>query len=186
TRATDWTLLRVVGQLLSTIIDRELKLTNETRRTELAEAASLRDVLTGLWNRRAWETFLAREDARCRRYGNPACVLSIDLDGLKQANDTQGHAAGDELLQRAAKALSAGLREQDIVARVGGDEFAILLVECLEAPGRAIEARLRQQLAAAKVEASIGLAPREPQSDLLRALSRADELMYREKRARKG
>jgi diguanylate cyclase (GGDEF)-like protein len=144
------------------------------------------DELTGLWNRRAWERFRETEEARCRRYGHSACVLSIDLDGLKAANDQRGHEAGDELLRRAAQALRQGVRDQDVVARVGGDEFAVLLVECTEEQGRVVEQRLRAQLRCASVAASLGFARREPATGLDQAWARADAAMYCEKRARKA
>lgn len=179
-------LLTIVGRLLATVLDRELRLATEARRSERAEAAAMLDELTGLWNRRAWERFREAEEARCCRYGHSACVLSVDLDGLKLANDQRGHDAGDELLRRAAQALTSSVREQDVVARVGGDEFAVLLVECQEEQGRAVERRLRAQLDRDQVAASVGFARREPGTGLDQAWLRADEGMYREKRARKA
>lgn len=178
-------LVEMVGRLLATVLDRDLKLVAEARRTEIAEANALLDALTGLWNRRAWDKFKASEEARCRRYGHSACVLSIDLDGLKAANDTQGHAAGDALIRRAGHALREAVRAQDAVARTGGDEFVVLLVECSEAQGRQAEQRIRAELAAAGVDASMGFARRGPESTIDAALSAADERMYEEKRARK-
>lgn len=179
-------LLTIVGRLLATVLDRDLRLAAEARRSERAEAAALLDELTGLWNRRAWERFRETEESRCRRYGHAACVFSIDLDGLKAANDQRGHEAGDELLRRAARALKRSVREQDVVARVGGDEFAVLLVECPEEQGRLVERRLRAQLAAEHVAASVGFARREPATGLDQAWSRADAEMYREKRAQQA
>jgi diguanylate cyclase (GGDEF)-like protein len=90
------------------------------------------------------------------------------------------------LLRRAARALKSSLREQDVVARVGGDELAVLLVECQEKQGRAVECRLRGHLDREQVAASVGFARRDPVAGLNQAWSRADEEMYREKRARKG
>ncbi len=179
-------LLQVIGRLLATVLDRELQLTSDARRIEKAEAAAMVDQLTGLWNRRAWEHFRETEEARCRRYGHSACMMSIDLDGLKHANDTYGHEAGDELLRGAARALKGSVREQDVVARIGGDEFAVLLVECDEQGGGGSERRVRDNLARLDVAASIGFARREASADLTEAWSRADEAMYRDKRARKG
>lgn len=179
-------MLTIVGRLLSTVLERDLRLAAEARRSEKAEAAAMLDELTGLWNRRAWERFRETEEARCGRYGHSACVLSIDLDGLKAANDQRGHEAGDELLRRAAQALQRSVREQDVVARVGGDEFAVLLVECTEEQGRGVEQRLRAQLTRDEVAASIGFARREPAAGLDQAWARADEAMYREKRAHKA
>lgn len=178
-------LLQTVGRLVATVLDRDLKLQAELRRTEQAEAIAMTDELTGLWNRRAWEKMRIAEEGRCKRHGHRACVLSIDLDGLKVANDTGGHNAGDDLIKRAARALKAGVREQDVVARVGGDEFAILLVECRQEQGLVVQKRLRHHLAVEEVSASMGFARREPTKNLEEAWKCADEAMYQHKRSRK-
>ncbi len=83
-------LVRLQARLLATVLAHELAADQHVRRAELAEAEASIDVLTGLANRRAWDRIVAREDARCRRYGHPACVLAVDLDGLKVVNDTDG------------------------------------------------------------------------------------------------
>jgi diguanylate cyclase (GGDEF)-like protein/PAS domain S-box-containing protein len=85
------------------------------------------DMLTGLFNRRRFEQELALETERARRYGHPGAVLLIDVDHFKDVNDTFGHAAGDELLKAVAGALKQRLRQTDVLGRVGGDEFAVLL-----------------------------------------------------------
>ena len=78
-------------------------------------------------NRRRFEEMLAHAVATATRYGHPAAVLVIDLDGFKHVNDSLGHAAGDELLARVAGAMAARLRDSDVVGRIGGDEFAVVL-----------------------------------------------------------
>ncbi|MEK7635778.1 MAG: GGDEF domain-containing protein [Patescibacteria group bacterium] len=85
------------------------------------------DKTTGLPNRRALEQFLAREQAMTDRSGHQYAILSFDLDGFKKLNDTYGHAAGDECLVLLARKIQERLRETDILAREGGDEFTILL-----------------------------------------------------------
>lgn len=85
------------------------------------------DVLTGLLNRRSFEEHLAREVAVAVRYGAEGALLVLDIDSLKDVNDTLGHACGDDLLRRVARLLEARLRTTDIVARHGGDEFAVIL-----------------------------------------------------------
>ncbi|HEY5173424.1 MAG TPA: EAL domain-containing protein, partial [Acidimicrobiia bacterium] len=92
----------------------------------LAHAAD-HDPLTGLLNRRSLDRELRRHTARVLRYGATGAVLMLDLDHFKYLNDTQGHAAGDELLVRIAQALRERLRASDVLARLGGDEFAVLL-----------------------------------------------------------
>ena len=88
------------------------------------------DTLTGLRNRRAWETELERELANASRTQQPISVILIDVDGLKSTNDTHGHQAGDRLLKEAAAAWSGAIRAGDLIARIGGDEFAVLLSGC--------------------------------------------------------
>jgi diguanylate cyclase (GGDEF)-like protein len=92
----------------------------------LVELASL-DGLTGTLNRPAFEVVLKRELLRARRYGTRLAVAYLDLDHLKRTNDRYGHARGDELLKLVAERVSAALRRSDVVARYGGDEFAVLL-----------------------------------------------------------
>ena len=87
------------------------------------------DVLTGLANRRRFDTELQRHLERCRRYGNSGGVLLLDLDNFKQVNDTLGHNAGDQLLVTIGGLLRRAVRDTDVVARLGGDEFAVLLTD---------------------------------------------------------
>jgi diguanylate cyclase (GGDEF)-like protein len=87
-----------------------------------------RDPLTGLWNRRRFEQDVADQLDRCRRYGERAAVVVMDIDGFKQVNDVLGHLAGDELLCAIGATLSARLRSSGHAARLGGDEFAVLLI----------------------------------------------------------
>lgn len=176
-------LVEVVGSLLATVLDAELRREADTRRVEAAEATAMLDALTDLWNRRAWDSFKAREEGRCRRHGHPACVMSIDLDGLKEANDARGHEAGDVLLRTAAIAIKAAVRQQDIVARLGGDEFGVMLVECREEQAGVVLSRIEANLKQAGVAASIGVARRAPDCDLDAAWRVADARMYEQKRA---
>lgn len=178
-------LVELLSGLLSTILAAELRAADEARRAERAQAEALVDPLTGLYNRRGWDQLTAAEEERCRRYGHTACVVSIDLDGLKTVNDTLGHAAGDDLLRRCGQALKSSVRQQDIAARLGGDEFAVLCIECDPQSIGSLVERMRAALAGQAVEASIGFASREPSSGLVQALHRADEAMYAEKRGNK-
>jgi len=163
-------------------LSRRLLRTLETAERAVIEAAT--DVLTGAASRRRWESELTAEEQRCARYGHPACVVVVDLDGLKLTNDARGHRAGDELLRAAARALIEGSRVTDVVARVGGDEFAVLAVDTDLSTGRVLVERLVEALGAAGVEASIGLAQREAETGLSDAWSEADRRMYRSKRRR--
>jgi diguanylate cyclase (GGDEF)-like protein len=175
-------LIELLASMLSAILDSELKLSEEVRRNEHLELEALVDPLTSLLNRRAWDRLLAREEERCRRYGHTATVFVIDLDQLKEVNDTAGHAAGDALLVRVATALREVVRDIDIVARLGGDEFGLIAVECDSAGAELLLGRLREALDERQVRASVGLAVREASGGLARAWEQADRLMYAQKR----
>ncbi|MFC7299095.1 sensor domain-containing diguanylate cyclase [Herminiimonas aquatilis] len=177
-------LIEMMADLLSSILHKELAVADATRRAERAEAEAARDGLTALYNRRGWDELLMREEDRCRRYGNPTCVISIDLDALKIINDSQGHSAGDQLIVRAGAAINDVIRLNDIAARVGGDEFSILCVECTPEDAAVLVDRLRRSFEKAAVSASIGVASRHPEKGLIAACEQADANMYAEKRSK--
>jgi diguanylate cyclase (GGDEF)-like protein len=170
--------IELLARMLSTILEADLKAISEARCAERARFEALVDPLTELWNRRAWEQLMAAEEARCHRYGHPACVVSIDLDGFKKVNDTKGHLWGDELLRKTARALRAATRNHDVVARLGGDEFSVLAVECDDACSLLLLQRLEKALEAEKVKASLGLAHRNPSFGLEHSWHEADQAMY--------
>jgi diguanylate cyclase (GGDEF)-like protein len=119
------------------------------------EAAARTDTLTGLQNRRAFRESFAREAQRAARTGRPFSLVFADLDGFKALNDQRGHAAGDSALAGLGRLLRDELRTIDVAARVGGDEFAILLPESGEADARAVGDRL---LMRSEVRFSYGVA----------------------------
>jgi diguanylate cyclase (GGDEF)-like protein/PAS domain S-box-containing protein len=151
------------------------------------------DPLTGLWNRRRFEEELHREVSRCQRYGQRSAVLMIDLDGFKQVNDSHGHQAGDELLKLVASRIRAALRESDSVARIGGDEFAVILPNIAPEAVRHVADKVRGVIGASRltrngatvaVTASIGSDMLdEKDSDQMAAMAKADAAMYRVKAA---
>jgi diguanylate cyclase (GGDEF)-like protein len=177
-------LVETLAALLSTVLALEASATEARRRAERAEVEAHIDPLTQLGNRLAWTKVLLDEESRCRRYGRSACVVTVDLDGLKRTNDALGHAAGDRLLRDAALVLRRTTRICDQVARVGGDEFAVLMVEASELEGRALLDRVVAAFAAVGVEASVGMAVREAGMTLDEAWKAADGAMYRHKRRR--
>jgi diguanylate cyclase (GGDEF)-like protein len=142
-------------------------------------ALALRDELTGLGNRRAWEEALPRELARAGRDLTPLCVALIDLDDFKALNDAEGHQAGDRCLAEAAGVWSAEVRSSDLLARYGGDEFALLLPDCTTE--RAIEILDRLQLVCPRLHFSTGLASWNGVEDPESLLRRADQALYRAK-----
>lgn len=151
------------------------------------------DMLTGLWNRRRFEEELQRELVRARRQGTPTALLLLDLDALKEVNDTYGHACGDELIRAVAHAVRGRLRESDAVARIGGDEFAILLPSVDAAAAVSVAEKVCATVRDLAVElgeltlrttASVGVAPADPGGADLRALTAAaDRAMYAAKAA---
>jgi diguanylate cyclase len=107
---------------------------------------SSRDVLTGLANRRAFEVALGREVDRVARSGEPALLLALDIDHFKRVNDTYGHVAGDQVIRAVAHALVECVRPMDLVARVGGEEFAIILPNCASSFGLTVAERVRHRV----------------------------------------
>jgi len=151
---------------------------------------AMEDDLTGLTNRRGFEAIAAQTIAMCRRVGEPATLLYFDLDDFKKVNDTLGHAAGDRVLRTFAAKLSATFRDSDVVARVGGDEFCVLLTSAttqdVERPVSLLEGRLRTREGEPLVSFSVGIAEYDPDRHrTVRALVHdADLLMYDRKRSR--
>ncbi len=114
-------------------------------RLEIARLEGLahEDDLTGTLNRRGFQREMKRAIAHARRYGGGLALIMADVDGLKRINDHHGHAAGDDLIRSVAKALLSQVRASDTVARVGGDEFAVLLWNIDESQARLKASRLQ-------------------------------------------
>ena len=169
----------IVGELL--VADRR-RVQAESLATRAIELAGV-DALTQLGNRRTWRRALEEEGARALRYRRNTSVVVVDLDGLKRINDEQGHAAGDEHLQRASAAVRAASRSVDVVCRLGGDEFGLLAPETDVEGASRLATRLRAEHASAGVEASIGVATTSD-GDLESAWQLAAGEMYRHQRRR--
>ncbi len=158
-----------------------------TERKKLEEQLryqSSRDAMTGLYNRNFFEVELARFE-QGRDY--PISIIMADIDGLKYTNDTKGHAAGDELLRQGARILSTAMRTGDIVARIGGDEFAVLLPKTDSDMVKTIINRIRDTITDYNsretnlpLSISLGCATTEL-FDLMKTLKLADQNMYAEK-----
>ncbi|MEO3691031.1 MULTISPECIES: GGDEF domain-containing protein [unclassified Roseateles] len=154
---------------------------------------SSRDALTGLVNRRSFEMALAREVDRVARSGEPALLLSLDIDHFKAVNDTYGHGAGDLVIKAVAEAVNQAVRPMDLVARVGGEEFAIILPSCQAHLGAVVAERIRTRVEARQVDIGNGqqlavtvslggaFAPQWVRSSTLLWLERADRQLYRAK-----
>lgn len=154
---------------------------------------SSRDALTGLANRRAFDLALAREIDRVARSGEPALLLVLDIDHFKRVNDSWGHVAGDEVIKAVATALTDSVRPMDLVARVGGEEFAIIMPNCASAFGETVAERIRRRIERTpvvvapgqqvSVSVSIGgaFAPQWVRSTPALWFGRADLQLYRAK-----
>jgi len=163
---------------LSARLDHVLR--RASRVADLSRAAR-HDPLTGLPNRRAWNERVEQELARSHRSGAPLCLALLDLDGFKRVNDGLGHQAGDELLTAAALQWRPALRESDVLARIGGDEFGVLLPETdLEGAHRALE-RMRAATPNGRTT-SAGVAEAGAGDDAAGLARRADEALYAAKR----
>lgn len=177
-------LVELVAAMLGGVLNAERRALASSARAERAEEEARTDALTGVASRRSWTRIMEREEARSRRYGHSASIVSIDLDDLKEVNDTVGHAAGDELLRRAADGIKSATRENDVVARLGGDEFGVLAFESDVQAAGALTQRIVAALKRKGIEASVGVATRHRQGTLDETWRLADEAMYEEKRAR--
>jgi diguanylate cyclase (GGDEF)-like protein len=147
-----------------------------------------RDYLTGLANRRRFRAALGQELERWRRYRAPCALLLADIDFLKKINDAHGHSAGDTVIRHVAATLRALSRDNDTAARLGGEEFALLLAGANEGSAVAAAERLRASVAAEPLEGigtvtiSVGVASCPAQADAERALyAAADAALYRAK-----
>jgi diguanylate cyclase (GGDEF)-like protein len=164
----------------------------EQRATDLETLAAV-DFLTGVYNRRHFETLARAELARCQRYVRPLSVMMIDIDHFKTVNDHFGHAVGDRVLKSVADLCRAAKRETDIVARVGGEEFAIMLPETTKAATMQFAERLCRLAHDCAVTAngkeipitiSIGIAGASMRTSGIESLMRdADQALYQAKRS---
>jgi diguanylate cyclase (GGDEF)-like protein/PAS domain S-box-containing protein len=161
-------------------------ITERKQAEEELKHLSTHDALTGLYNR---GFFVAEMERLERGRVFPISILMADVDHLKETNDQEGHAAGDALLKRSAQVLTAAFRVEDVIARIGGDEFAVLLPDTNAASAQISLQRVRQMIQdtnAAHTETlirlSLGVSTAETSMPLSVVLKKADENMYREKR----
>ena len=181
-----------VGQLVSEISALRARVAQLQDRVAQLDLLAHEDSLVQLPNRRGLVRALERLIDRVSRYQEKAAILFVDLDGLKLINDSLGHQAGDEALMQVARLLIGGVRKSDVVARIGGDEFVILLGHSDEETARETAGRLIDVIAdsdfvhdgqALPLSVAIGASPIHGDDTPESALARADEEMYRRKAA---
>ncbi len=166
----------------------------KARLTE-AETLADRDTLTPLLNRRGFLRELSRIRAFAQRHGTPASLVYFDLDGFKAINDRFGHAVGDAALRAVAERLAASVRESDVVGRMGGDEFALVLVqadaEAAEAKAASLATLFEQEPlpigdGTLRIRLSYGVREIGPDADAESMIADADTAMFAAKRLRKA
>jgi len=149
------------------------------------------DPLVPVYNRRAFIREIERAQNVMTRYDIPSSIIFFDLNGFKAINDRYGHSIGDDLLFKVGVALQSSVRDCDMVARIGGDEFGVLLFKTEETVAQAKAAALACKIAAQKVimptgdiciSAAWGVSPAHPQDSVKQILARADRAMYDSKR----
>ena len=181
-----------VEQLIAEISTLRGKIAQLQERVEQLDLLAHEDSLVALPNRRGFLRALERLIDRVARYGEKAALLFVDLDGLKLINDSLGHQAGDEALVQVARQLVGGVRRSDVVARIGGDEFAVLLIHSDEDSAHETARRLIDLIAgsdfthngqALPLSVAIGAAPIRADDTPETAMARADREMYRRKAA---
>ncbi len=174
-------LIRIFANLLGTLVSHELKALAQARAMEVLQADAEADHLTGLLNRKGWEQRTAQEASRAQRYGSPISVMILDLDDLKMVNDRYGHDAGDQLLKSAVDCLKSSVRSTDIVARIGGDEFAILAIEANSQAAEILFDTMLSEFRQRAISVSIGWATHNLAVPLADTVRMADKAMYRMK-----
>ncbi len=186
----------IKGEVDARSLERAIRYAIQRHRTVSAlRAMSMTDELTGLYNQRGFMALAEQQLALANRTGQSLALFFIDLDGLKWVNDNVGHASGNELIAAAATVLNESFRTTDLIARVGGDEFAVLAIDASTTGGHMLLARIRTHIAHHNAESnapcalsmSIGMStfdPKTPRS-LQELLAEADQLMYEAKNSKK-
>lgn len=193
-RSLDRESASLLARLLALAAAAEQTIADQKRRIAELEELSATDEMTGLPNRRAFVDAIRRSVAEAGRYGDAGVVIFVDLDGLKGINDAHGHAAGNAAIEAVARALQATVRATDLVARLHGDEFAVLLARSDPRRTSQLVARLRTQLdnvsfrhgnRRLKVSASLGATCYGSGVTVEDILASADHAMYEAKQVRR-
>jgi diguanylate cyclase (GGDEF)-like protein len=179
-----------INQLMAEVDRVRQELDDSRARIEYLEQLADQDSLAPVANRRAFVRELSRNLSFAERYGTPSSVIYLDLNGLKQLNDSKGHAAGDAAILKVAKILANNIRESDVVGRLGGDEFAVMLSHADEDSARGKAEFLARTIAddplewegeTIALEVAFGVHTIRGGGDAGAALDAADKAMYAHK-----
>lgn len=185
---------RLIEEVLAFAATAEQRLIQQESRIAELKSISMSDELTGLLNRRGLMDNLNRTIAAARRHGEGGVVVFLDVDNLKTINDECGHDIGDAAIRHVARVLAENVRASDFVARVGGDEFVVVLVRADRKQGLVKAARLQEALASSPLHigkkelplgASVGASAFDGSAEAEEVLRSADLAMYRDKRNRR-
>lgn len=184
-----------IGVTDSDLAERNRKLSEEVTRLRLRvlelESAADMDPMLPVFNRRAFMREVSRAQSVMNRYDIESSIIFFDLDGFKQINDRFGHGVGDQILDKVAQSLLSGVRQADMVARIGGDEFGVLLFKSNQTVALAKAGALACRLGELSmlhpdgritIGASFGTASCDPEMSPEQVLERADRAMYLDKR----
>lgn len=184
---------QLMQQALNYAVAAYQKLAVQSAEIDYLQSLSVTDPLTGLANRRGFDQEIERALALATRHGETGVLALFDLDNLKCVNDVLGHAAGDALLQACGARMAKAVRNTDVVARIGGDEFAMILLRTMPAEGHSRARNLQAQLNRATamfgeetlpIQMSMGVVPYGPDADADQLLIAVDAQMYRDKSRR--
>jgi len=186
---------QLITEVLSYAAAAEQRMAEQEDRISFLEQLSATDELTGIPNRRGLRSSLGRALASAARHREPGVLGFLDMDGFKKINDDYGHMAGDAVLRHVAKCLKNHVRPEDTVARIAGDEFAMILSRCDASQGRTRLRALQREInrghvqyggKSIKIGCSIGIQHFDGRVNPTELIEAADRAMYQDKETRKG